>query len=159
MLASAEGAAHASYWKQQLSGDLPVFGLPSDSQHVAPPSFEGETIVEDLPEDLSRWVHGFARARSLAPSVFFLALFQLILHKRSGQDEIIVGMPVMGRAAEKFAADVGYFVNMVPLRARCGERLTLKEFLRNAQCAMLDALYHSSYPFPLMLDKLKSRQV
>ena len=158
MLASAEGASHAAYWKQQLNGELPVFELPSESPRVGPPSFEGETIVEDLPEDLSRWIHGFARAHSLPPSVFFLALFQLVLHKRSDQDEIIVGMPVMGRSEEKFAADVGYFVNMIPLRIRCGERLKLKEFLRKAQGVMLDGLYHSSYPFPLMLDMLESRQ-
>ncbi len=158
MLASPEGASHAAYWQKQLSGELPVFSLLPELPHAASPTFEGRTLVEDLPEDLARAVQDFAKSHALPPSVMFLAVFQLLLHKYSSQDEIIVGMPVMGRAAQKFAGDLGYFINMVPLRTRIGERLTLKDYLRNVQGTMLDALYHSSYPFPLIVDQLASRQ-
>jgi len=158
MLASPEGESHATYWQKQLSGELPVLELLPDLPRLAQPSFEGRTLVEKLPEDLSRWVHEFTRAHSLSPSVLFFALFQLVLHKYSNQDEIIVGMPVTVRPAQRSAPDVGYFINMVPLRTRCGEQVLLKQFLRRVQGTMLDALYHSSYPFPLMIEKLASRQ-
>ncbi|HXI92646.1 MAG TPA: amino acid adenylation domain-containing protein, partial [Blastocatellia bacterium] len=158
MLASAEGISHAGYWQQQLSGDLPVLDLLPELPLVVSPSFEGKTIVEDLSDSLCRLVGVFAKTHSVPPSVLFLAVFQLLLRKYSNQEEIIVGMPVMGRAAQTFGRDVGYFINMVPLRTRFSERLMLREFLRNVQVTVLDALYHSSYPFPLMIEKLKSRQ-
>ncbi|HEX8617331.1 MAG TPA: amino acid adenylation domain-containing protein, partial [Thermoanaerobaculia bacterium] len=159
MLAGPEGASHAAYWQQQLSGELPVLEILPELPRVISPTFEGRTLVEDLPESLASSVKAFVKEHALPPSAMFLAVFQLVLHKYSSQDEIIVGMPVMGRAAHRFAADIGYFINMVPLRTRFSDQLGLRDYLRNVQATMLDALYHSSYPFPLMLEKLEARQL
>jgi amino acid adenylation domain-containing protein len=156
MLASPEGAAHARYWRQQLEGELPAVELPPDFPRLPSASFEGQTLVEELPEDLSRSIAEFSKTHSLPASVIFLGVFQLLLHRYTNQDDIIVGMPVMGRAAQQFAEDVGYFINMVPIRARCDGRSRMIEFLRALRGTMLDALYHSSYPFPLMLNKAAS---
>nr|QEO74214.1 condensation domain-containing protein [uncultured bacterium] len=158
MLASTEGRSHADYWQQQLSGDLPTLDLFPDVPRLASPSFEGATLVETLPADLSRAVREFARAHSILPSVVFLAAFKLLLHRYTNQDEIIVGMPVAVRPGQKFSAEIGYFINMVPLRTQCGGTLGLDEFLRRVQRTMLDGVYHASYPFELMLDNLRSRQ-
>ncbi|HEX6100827.1 MAG TPA: amino acid adenylation domain-containing protein [Thermoanaerobaculia bacterium] len=158
MLASPEGAAHARYWQQQLAGELPVVELPPNHPRLPSARFEGKTLVEALPEDLSRSIGEFAKAHSLPPSVVFLGVFQLLLHRYTNQDDIIVGMPVMGRAAQQFAGDVGYFINMVPIRVRCDDGNRMIDFLRTVRGTMLDALYHSSYPFPLMLHKVASRQ-
>ncbi|HYK05694.1 MAG TPA: amino acid adenylation domain-containing protein [Thermoanaerobaculia bacterium] len=154
MLASAEGAAHARYWRQQLEGELPVIELLPDFPRPASTSFEGETLVEELPEDLSRAIGDLSKAHSMPLSVIFLGVFQLLLRRYTRQDDIIVGMPVMGRAAQQFAEDVGYFINMVPIRARCDGQNKMMDFLRAVRGTMLDALYHSSYPFPLMLNKV-----
>ena len=157
MLASSEGAGHARYWQRQLEGELPVVELPPDFPRLSSASFEGKTLVEALPEDLSRSIGEFCKAHSLPPSVVFLGVFQLLLHRYTNQDDIIVGMPVMGRAAQQFAEDVGYFINMVPIRVRCDDGNRMIDFLRTVRGTMLDALYHSSYPFPLMLQKVTSR--
>ncbi|HEY0143903.1 MAG TPA: amino acid adenylation domain-containing protein [Thermoanaerobaculia bacterium] len=156
MLASAEGAAHARYWQQQLDGDPPAVELLPDVPRAAAASLDGDTLVEDLPEDLSRWVRAFSKAHALPSSVIFLGVFQFLLHRFTNEDDVIVGMPVMGRAAQRFASEVGYFINMVPLRAHCAGPIQLLDFLRKVQGTTLDALYHSSYPFPLMLEGLKS---
>jgi amino acid adenylation domain-containing protein len=158
MLASAEGAAHARYWRRQLDGELPAFELVPGGSRLPSAGFEGQTLVDELPEDLGRLVHQLSKAQGLPPSVIFLALFQLLLHRYSDQDDIIVGMPVLGRAAQQFAAEVGYFINMVPLRAHCGTPIKLIDFLRKVQGTMMDALYHSSYPFPLMVEGVRSRR-
>jgi non-ribosomal peptide synthetase component F len=151
MLTSAEGAAHARYWQQQLDGEPPAVELPADVSRSEPVGFEGKTFVEDLPEDLCVWVRDFSKAHGMPPSVIFLGLFQLLLHRYTNEDDVVVGMPVMGRPSQQFAFEVGYFINMVPLRGRCGEPVKLLPFLRKTQGTMLDALYHSSYPFPLMV--------
>ncbi len=158
MLASAEGAAHARFWQQQLEGDLQAIELLPDLTRPASASFEGKRLVEDLPEELFHSVRNFSKKHSMPPSVVFLAVFQLLLRRYTNQDDIIVGMPVMGRSEPQFAAEVGYFINVVPVRTRCEEGIKLSELLRRIQGTMLDALYHSSYPFPLMLEKLKLKQ-
>lgn len=159
MLASPEGAAHAAYWRKQLEGELPVFELLPETQGVATASFEGRMFTGSIPDDLSRWVRDFGRAHTLPASVVFLALFQMVLRKYAEQDEIIFGMPVMGRVQQRFARDIGYFVNMVPLRTRCEPGLKASDFFRRVQATMLDGLFHSSYPFPLMMESLRVKEV
>src|SRR5579864_188728 len=158
MLASDEGAAHAKYWQRQLEGELPTLELIPDLPRLASASFAGKTMVESLPGDLSRQVREFSKNHSLPPSVIFLAVFQFLLHRYTNQEDVLVGMPVMGRPAQKFAGEIGYFINMVPIRTRCGEQSKMKDFLRSVHSTVMDALYHSSYPFPLMLENLKFKQ-
>ena len=159
MLGSARGAADAGYWQQQLSGELPILELLPDQARLGSGNLEGKTLVQELPEELCPWVHDFSKAHSLRPSVIFLAMFQVLLHRYTNQQDIIVGMPVTRRVAPEFAAEVGYFVNMVPIRTDCEEKLKLSDFLRRVQGTMLDAVYHSGYPFPLMLERLQVKQV
>src|SRR6476620_4329556 len=158
MLATARGAVSARYWQQQLDGDLPVLELPSDLPRVASASLEARTLIENVPEDIALWIRDFARTHSLRPSVIFLTIFQLLLHRYTSQDDMIVGMAVNTRVAQKFKAEIGYFVNMVPIRTRFEGRITFSDLLRRVQGIMMDALSHSSYPYPLMLEKLKVQQ-
>ena len=43
-----------------------------------------------------------------------IAAYYALLHRYSGQDNIIVGSPVMGRTEQEFAQVYGYFVNPLP---------------------------------------------
>jgi amino acid adenylation domain-containing protein len=156
MVTSAEGQSHADYWQERLRGDLPSIELFADRPRPASPGFEGASVIETLPADLSLGILDVARRHSVRPSVVFLAAFKLLLHRYTGLDDIIVGMPVNVRPQRAFAAEVGYFINMVPLRTACSETLTLGAFLRDVQRTMLDAIAHASYPFELMLDKLRT---
>jgi amidohydrolase len=159
MLASPEGTAHATYWRKQLEGDLPVFELLPDSHGMAAASFAGKTFAAAIPEELGRWVREFSRAHTLPASGIFLAVLQMVLRRYAEQDDIIVGMPVMGRVQQKFAHDVGYFINMIPLRTRCDGAMTASDFLRRVQVTMLDGLFHSVYPFPRMMESLHVREI
>jgi polyketide synthase PksN len=158
MLTSVEGQGHADYWQQELSGELSVFQLLPELPKLNHPIDDGNTIIRELPETLSNWINDFSQSQSLQPSVIFLALFKLLLHKYSGQEDIVVGMPVMGRVGEKFANDIGYFINMIPVRTHFNRDLSLNDYFYDIAGTVMDGLYHSSYPFPLMLEKLKLKQ-
>lgn len=151
MLASSEGASHLRYWQQQLGDDPPAIELPGDLDGIGT---EGTTFVDDLPNDLCVTVRESSRTHALPPSVIFLAAFQLLLHRECDADDVVVGMPVMGRPSPQFASEIGYFINMVPLRARCGAAMRAVDFLRKTQGTLLDALYHSTYPYPRLVEAL-----
>ena len=140
-----------------MSGELPSIELFRDPPRLTSASFEGASLFEKLPVDLSRRIRDFAKDQSLLPSIVFLAAFKLLLHRYTGQNDLIVGTPVIVRPGQRFAGEVGYFINMVPLRTQCGGQLRLGEFLRELRKTMLDAIYHSSHPFELMLDQLRTR--
>ncbi|WP_257386467.1 amino acid adenylation domain-containing protein [Tahibacter caeni] len=155
MLASAEGAQHAAFWQQQLQGELPRFKLLPDAPQPLPADYKAEIVVDVLPDDVSRWLREFARQQSLQHSALFLSLFQLLLHKYSSQKDIVVVMPVIVRPDSRFTDEIGYFFNIVPIRGRFDAPQTLPDFLRGTQMTLLDAVFHSAYPFPLMMNRQK----
>ncbi|MBM4094370.1 MAG: amino acid adenylation domain-containing protein, partial [Planctomycetes bacterium] len=50
---------------------------------------------------------------------------------------------------------VGYFVNLLPMRADLKGDPTFRELLRRVSATTLDALEHQDYPFSLIVDRLK----
>ena len=159
MLASEDGRLHAKYWREQLSGDLPKLELVPNQKGISSVDFEATTLVEALPTELCSWLQDFSRSQNMQQSVIFLAVFQLLLNKYTEQEDIIIGMPVMGRASEKFINEVGYFINMVPLRMKVDKTTKFTQFVAKVQAVMMDSLYHSSYPLPLMLESLQANKV
>lgn len=155
MLASAEGSRHSDFWQQQLCGELPGFKLLPDAPQPLPPDYKAEIVVDVLPKASCEWLRDFAKSHSLQHSAVFLAVFQLLLYKYSNQKDIVVVMPVIVRPDRQFSDEIGYFFNIVPIRAQFETPLTLPDFLRRTQMTMLDAVFHSAYPFPLMLNRQK----
>ena len=98
-----------------------------------------------------------AREHGATPSAILLSAYAVLLHRYSGEDEIVVGMPVSPRSRQHYAGDIGYFVNMVPLRIRCDGQRRFVDFLHDTQATMMEALYYSEYPFALMQERSRSR--
>ena len=156
MLTSDQGAAHAAFWREKLAGDLPVINLLPGNVAAVSPSFDGKTLVEFVPKDVSEWVRQYTKNSGVRPAALFLFALQLLLHKYTQLDDFIVGMPVMKRPDARFKGEIGYFVNMTPIRSKLAAGLPAGNLMRMVQGAMLDAIYHSDYPFPAMLEGVKT---
>ncbi|MCX7366152.1 MAG: amino acid adenylation domain-containing protein [Alphaproteobacteria bacterium] len=154
MLAGAEGARHRAYWMGQLTGSLPVMSLFTDFPRAASRPFAGQSHSVRLDPVLSRRLRTFARQQRMTLSTLFLALFKVVLHRYSGQDDIVVGMAERGRSQERFESAVGYFINMLPIRTRDVGSKPFADLLRELQLTMADALDHAAYPFARMVRDL-----
>ncbi|QYF93465.1 amino acid adenylation domain-containing protein [Massilia sp. PAMC28688] len=154
MLASPEGQAHADYWRTVLDGAPPPAEFAPVSASGGAPGADA-MVMEPLTAALSNAVMALSRRCAVQPSAIFLAAFQLLLHRYTGQEDLVVTMPVMGRAGGRFGADVGYFVNMIALRSRYCGATDLQSWLQDAGRGMIDALYHSPYPFPRIANDQK----
>ena len=155
MLASSEGRKHAEYWKAQLQGDLAGLKLLPDAPRPVPPDYKPEVLIDILPAGVGGWVRDFSKAHSIPHSAVFLAVFQLLLHKYTNQKDIVVVMPVIVRPEQRFVDEVGYFFNIVPVRANFEKQTVFADFMRNTQIRMLDAVFHAAYPFPMMVSRQK----
>ena len=114
---------------------------------------DGKVLVKAVPPDVGDWVRKFSRLHAVQPSAIFLAAFNLLIHKYTNQLDTIVVMPAVVRGGERFADDIGYFFNVIPIRTRLTEQQEFVDLARAVQGSMLDAVFHSSYPFSMMLDK------
>jgi amino acid adenylation domain-containing protein len=153
-MASKEAARQLTYWRSQLAGPLPVLSLRGDHPRPARPSYAGASLGADLPADFAQRIVAFSRAQHLTLSVPFLGAFNLLLHRLSGDDDLLVGMPTLGRPEARFDRSLGYFVNMIVIRSRFSGRATTQHFLQDLQRTVADGLDHGDYPFPALLRDL-----
>ncbi|MBL8150694.1 MAG: amino acid adenylation domain-containing protein, partial [Blastocatellia bacterium] len=154
MLTSQEGETHLQYWKEVLSGELPVLELPLDFPRPAERSFAGKTFRYCLKRDISEAIDILTKHSYLNPSTIFLTLFKTLLHRYTRQEDIIIGIPVMTRWGTEFTDRIGYFINMIALRTQLQEEQPFVDLANTVQLSLLDGLDHADYPFPALVRNL-----
>lgn len=158
MLESDEGNEHWSYWQERLAGELPMLNLPTDRPRPAIQSYNGALAFHWLDEELTARLRELADRHGASLNMLLLAVYQCLLHRYSGQNDVIVGLPTSGRARADFADLVGYFVNPVPVRADLAGNPSFGELLDQVRDRTLEALRHQDFPFSLIVDRLNPQR-
>jgi len=154
-LASAAGERHWAYWRDKLAGDLPALALHTDRPRPPRQTYRGAVHPTTLPRPLAEKLRTFARAERSSLFMTLLAAFQLLLHRLSQQDDIVVGTPMAGRAQTRFENLVGYLMNMVAIRGDFSANPGFRGLLSQIQTAVLEALDHGDFPFPEIVKRLE----
>ena len=155
MLQGPEGTRLSTFWQNQLDGHPTPMQLPTDRPRPPVQTHVGESVVFRLGDDLTHRLRQLAKQQSVTPFMLLLAAFQVLLHRYSGDDAILVGSPSAGRSQAAYAQTVGYFVNTLVLKADLSANPSFQEFLIQVQKTVLEALDHQDYPFPLLIERLQ----
>jgi hypothetical protein len=143
------------YWREQLSGELPKLVLPVESQMSGSPSYRGRAETLNIAPDALQKLKRLAAGQHTTLYTLLLTVFKTLLYRYSGQQDIIVGSPTLGRPKREFADTVGYFVNPVALRSHPTAEQRFSDYLAEVNTTVLDALAHQHYPFSLLVEKLQ----
>jgi amino acid adenylation domain-containing protein len=154
MLASAEGEHLWSYWDKRLAGVAPVLELPTDRPRPPRFSYRGAAAACRIEPELTHKLKALAADEGVTLYTVLLAAFEVLLGRHSGQDDFVIGSPFAGRSRSEFERVVGYFINMLPLRANLSGDPTFRELLHRAGATVMEALQHQDYPFPLLVERL-----
>ena len=142
-----------AYWTRQLAS-LPHLELPTDHPRPAVPTFEGGRTYLSVPADTARGLRALGRQESTTLFMTMLAAFQVLLHRDTGQDDIVVGTPIAGRTRAEVEPLIGFFVNTLVLRTSLGGRPTFRDVLRRVRDNALDAFGHQDLPFERLVEEL-----
>ncbi|MFJ8622756.1 amino acid adenylation domain-containing protein [Kitasatospora sp. NPDC093550] len=153
-LAAPEAQRMLDYWRGHLPAEMPVLALPTDKPRPAVQTHNGASEFFRLDAELTARVQELARAQNATPFMVLLSAYYLLLHRWSGQPDIVVGSPVTGRTQEEFAAVYGYFVNPLPLHVSLAGEPTVAELLARVRESVLGGLDNQDYPFPLLVEQL-----
>ncbi|MEX3556994.1 MAG: amino acid adenylation domain-containing protein [Burkholderia sp.] len=151
-LSGVDSAVCLAYWREQLADAPSSLGLPPDRARGATPSFKGRTLRRELPAALNASLQAYTERHGVYPSTLLLAVFQGLLSRHAGCDDVVVGMAMDERNAAS-AGLVGMFVNMLPMRARGLGRRGFGEDVQTLQRQLVDAMAHA-YPFPALVREL-----
>lgn len=155
MLADADGERLWHYWQQKLSGSLPVLELPTDRPRPAVQTYRGASFAFKLTEEMTVLLEEMAKTEKTTPYTILLATFQVLLHRYTGAEDILVGSPVAGKQQTKFTRAVGHFANSVVLRGNLADNPTFKTFLAQIRQTVQEAIAHQDYPISLLVERLQ----
>jgi len=154
MLAGPEGERHWEYWRRQLAGELPVLNLPTDRPRKPVQTFRGETQHIHINAEVTQKIKELASANGATLYMTLLAVFQTLLHRYSGQSDLLVGSAIAGRTHPELAGLMGYFVNPVGIRTNFSEDPGFTALLEQVRTTVLDALDHQDFPPALLAERL-----
>ncbi len=148
------------FWREQLAGELPVLELAADFPRPAQASQNGGRVEQRLPEALTARLRAFSARHGWSNFTPMLAAFQLLLRSRSGEDDIIVGVPVANRHHAALQPLVGCFVNTLVYRKKLSGERSLLQLMTELQALSVSVQSHQDLPFDYLIEQLGvARQV
>jgi len=143
------------YWKRQLGGDLPVLDLPADMPRPAVQTHIGDEEEIHLPQQLADQLRRLSQHESATLFMTLLAAFNVLLHRHTGQEDIIVGSPIVNRNHRETEQMIGFFVNVVVLRTDVSGNPTFRQLLKRCRETCLEAYQNQDVPFERLVQILK----
>jgi amino acid adenylation domain-containing protein len=153
-----EMAAHESYWLEKFASSIPVLDLPTDRPRSLIKTYRGSRQTIRLDAKLCSDIKRYSVEKSCTLFMTLLSAYTLLLYRLTGQDDLVVGIPVAGRSLKGSEGLVGYCTHLLPLRGCVIGCSTFSEHLTAFRKLLLDAFDHQDYPFARLLEKLKGSQ-
>ncbi len=149
------GEAEQAHWRRRLQGSAFPVQLPLGDPHQLGPDRPGagEPLRHDLPPELARSVRALAPRLRATPFMTVLAAFELLVARRTGQDDLVLASVVAGRPTTATEAMIGCFTKKVLLRLRLDGDPTFPELVTRTRGTVLDALAHQDLPFEAVVQE------
>ncbi|RKE21816.1 non-ribosomal peptide synthetase [Streptomyces sp. TLI_171] len=156
--ARAEGPAAdraAAHWAAELAAP-PGRGLPPGTAPLPGPAADGRAhwVRAEVDSAAAAALEAFARQRSCTPFMAWLALYQLLVARHTGQHDLVVGTPTAGRERRADEHLVGCFTAVLPLRADLGGQGGFAALLDRTRTTVTGALSHPQVPYERLLGAL-----
>ncbi|HEV2852358.1 MAG TPA: non-ribosomal peptide synthase/polyketide synthase [Thermoanaerobaculia bacterium] len=143
---------HRAFWRQRLAGPLPPLELPTDRPRPAVLSGRGARVSGTVPVDeVRQWSQG----EGVTLFLTLLAGFNALLHRYTGQDDLLVGIPIANRNRLETEGLIGFFLNMVPQRTDASGNPTFRELLERVRDGFLGSAPHQEMPFEKLVEDLQ----
>ncbi|GAA3027832.1 non-ribosomal peptide synthetase [Actinokineospora globicatena] len=144
--------ATTAYWREKLA-DAPVatpIGLPGEGWA------RNVTRHRVLDEEVTARLREFCTAEGVTTSMVFVALYLLLLHRHTRQDDVLVGMPITVREGAD-AGVVGHLTNTTVLRHRLADDASVRDVLRAVKREVLEVLRHRHAPLEAVVGDLRGQ--
>jgi amino acid adenylation domain-containing protein/non-ribosomal peptide synthase protein (TIGR01720 family) len=151
-------ASQITYWKQQLSGNLPVLQLPTDRPRPPVQTFKGARQSLLLTKNLTPALKKLSQQENATLFVTLLAAFQTLLYRYTNQADICVGSPIANRNRVEIEGSLGVFVNTLVLRTDLAGNPTFRELLGRVREVALAAYSHQDLPFEKLVEELQPQR-
>jgi len=149
--------SHMDYWRKQLEGSRTILEVPADysrHNHRVP---RGERERTSLDPALSESLRALGQKTGSSLFMILLAVFQVLLYRVTGQNDILIGTPIAGRTRTELERLIGFFVNTIVMRGQLSSELTFTQLLAQVRNTVLDAHAHQYLPFDQIVEAVDAK--
>lgn len=152
---SGPGSAETeAYWLAEFASLPPVLDLPADRPRPAVKTYAGATARRTISSALAKEVQRAGAKEGCTLFATLFAAFSALLHRLTGQEDLVVGIPAAGQAIDAAEDLVGHCVNFLSIRSRAPRQIEVREYLRSVRKKILDAYDHQDSTYGSLIQKL-----
>ncbi len=144
-----------SYWRKKLAGDPALLQLPTDRPRTTLLSSRGAVTSVHCSRELTEGLQELSRRESVTLFMTLLAAFETLLFRYTGQEDLVVGIPIANRGRAELEGLVGFFANTLALRSDLSGNPTFQELLGRVREVALGAYAHQDLPFEKLVEELR----
>lgn len=144
------------YWLGRFQTPVPALELPLDKPRPSVRDFEGSKLQFTLEADVLGKLKNFGQETGATLYMTLLAVYNVLLAKYSGQEDIVVGSPIAGRNREALAPIVGMFVNTLAMRNMPSGDKSFRVFMEEVRENCIKAYGHQDYPLEMIIERLNT---
>ncbi|MDG6106888.1 non-ribosomal peptide synthetase [Dactylosporangium aurantiacum] len=152
--AGPEGAADTAYWDRRFADGFPVLRLPTDRPRTAKTARAGGRVEHTVSAEVSALVAAIGPKLGCTPFTVLLAAYAGLLHQLSGQDALVVGVPLAQRDLPGGTHLVGNCSTVLPVLSRVPQDGTVQAHLRAVQRALAEDYQHPGFCVQAVRDRL-----
>ena len=146
------------YWLKQFEGDLPVLDLPGAKKRPAVKTYNGASVNRLFDPVLSAGIKAMSQENGCTTFMTMVSAVAALLHRYTGQDDIVIGTTIAGRGHADLENQVGFYVNTLALRTRPRSDENFVSLSQRVRQVTLDAYEHQFYPFNDLVNELKVKR-
>ncbi|MEL7002102.1 MAG: condensation domain-containing protein, partial [Bacteroidota bacterium] len=149
---------HGQYWSDMFGRGVPNLDLPIDFPRKKVRTFNGGYLELTLNQESSAGIRDLNDQNEVTLFMTFLSIINVFLYKYTDQDDIVIGTPVSNRNSKILEDQLGFYINLLPLRNRLDGAKSFIDFLQNVKEQTLESFKHQLYPFDLIVQSLTGKR-
>ncbi len=153
--ASQVSNVDVDYWLERFVNLPPSLDLPLDRPRPPTRSFRAARYDYHLDQALVKALPKAASALKSSLVNYVLAGYFALLHRLTGNEDIVVGLPVAGQAALNQLSLVGHMVQLLPIRISLNGNTPFSELVAAVKEQVLNASEHPNFTFGKLLENIR----
>ncbi|MGB3464859.1 MAG: amino acid adenylation domain-containing protein, partial [Cyclobacteriaceae bacterium] len=153
-LASESFKEHKNFWLEKLSGELAVLDLPATRKRPSIKTYSGRGLGTYISKKTSKKLKAYSKSRGGSLFMSLLSAWDVLMYKYTGQTDLIIGTPIVGREHTDLEDQVGFYVNTLILRNQLNPQHTYDEFYESYKINALNSYAHQMYPVDRLIEEL-----
>ncbi|NFI52313.1 amino acid adenylation domain-containing protein [Clostridium botulinum] len=142
------------YWSDMYKNSITKLEMPLDYERPDIQSFQGNKISFEIEEELLGKVKRVCSETGSTINILLFTAYATLLGLYTNNEDLVIGVPVLGRSHSDLQNVVGMFVNTLAIRVFPKRNKTFKGFLYEVKDTLMKSYEYQNFPLDKLIENL-----